>query len=173
MLGKPFRGPKMASFGSISVTHIELIPDVKFSHAAWANYHFPPFKIFRNLPCLKSIRGKGIGGISIEDGCTYYDTPSKASDVCEILLKQRELSGGCASNIIGFSTGLEAFTYRFGGRASIAHAVVYTPELAKALTQHNSTIRSLDIDIDKLLHWSLEEEIQRWTQGLKTEKIWR
>lgn len=170
-VGKAIQRAKDGIFGSISVTHIELLPDAIFSAAAWADYDFSAFKIFQNLPCLKSISGKGIGGIGIEDGGSYLDIPSKASVVREIHLKDCELGGSCLSKIIGFSTGLEAFTYRFGGRAGDGSTtVLYSPELAKALTPHRSTMRSLDIDFDNLLRQSLGEEIWEWGQGLKDEE---
>jgi len=170
-VGKAIQRAKDGIFGSISVTHLELLGNTTYSNTAWADYSFPAFKIFQNLLSLRSISGEGIGGIGIEDGGTYHDIPSKASVVSEIHLKDCELSGECLSKIIDFSTGLGAFTYRFGGRTGDGGtAVLYSPELAKALTPHRSTIRSLDIDIDNLLPSSLGEEVQNWERQLKDEK---
>ena len=171
-VGKAIQRAKDGIFGSISVTHIELLAIAMHSDAAWADYLFPVFTIFRNLPFLKSIMGKGIGGEWIEDSGSYYDIPSKASVVREIHLKDCELSGGCLSKIIDFSTGLEAFTYRFGGRSGLGGiATLFSPELAKALTPHGSTMRSLDIDIDdNLVHRSLGVEVQDWKSHLKVEE---
>ena len=167
-VGKAIQRAKDGTFGSISVAHIELLANTMYSEAAWADYSFPAFQIFRNLPFLKTISGKGIGGIGIEDGGTYNDIPSKASVVREIHLKDCELSGGCLSKIIEFSTELEAFTYRFGGRCGDGGtAAFYSPELAKALTLHGSTMRSLDIDVDNLIINSLGDEVRCWESELK------
>ena len=157
-------------FGSISVTHLELIPDTRHSDAAWADYNFSAFKIFQNLPFLQSIMGKGIGGMEIEDGGRYHDIPSKASTLREIHLRDCELSGQCLSKIIGFSTGLRSFTYRFGGRSGDGGTgSLWSPQLAKALTPHRLSMQSLDIDIDSLIHQRLAQELQAWEQNLKDD----
>lgn len=170
-VGKAVKRAKDGIFGSVSVTHVELLANTMHSEAAWADYSFPAFKIFQNLPALKSIEGKGIGGIGIEDAGAYHDISNKASVVREIHLKDCELSGACLSKIIGFSTGIEAFTYRFGGRSGDGGtASLYSPELAKALTPHRSTMRSLDIDIDNLIHQSLGDEVQSWESELNDEE---
>jgi hypothetical protein len=170
-VGKAIERAKDGIFGSISVTHLELLANAQYSNAAWADYNFPAFKVFQNLLSLESISGKGIGSIGIEDAGSYHDIPSKASVVREIHLKDCELSGACLSKIINFSTGLGAFTYRFGGRSGDGSSgVLYSPQLAKALTPHRSMMRSLDIDIDDLMHQSLAEAIQCWESELKDEE---
>jgi hypothetical protein len=170
-VGKAIQRAADGIFGSISVTHLEILTNNRYGTAAsWAGYGFPAFKIFRNLPFLERISGKGIGGIGIEDAGSYSDIPNKASAVREIHLKDCELSGSCLSKIINFSTGLRAFTYRFGGRSGDGGtAAIYTPELAKALTPHRSTIQSLDIDFDSLIRHNVDEEMQRWQKYLEDE----
>jgi hypothetical protein len=169
-VGKAIQRARDGVFGSISVIHLELIANTRYSNAAWADYSFPAFNIFQNLPALESISGKGIGGQGVEDAGSYDTIHSKASGVREIYLKQCELSVGCLSKIINFSTGLRAFTYRFGGRVGDGgNAAFYAPGLAEALTPHRSTMRSLDIDVDTLLSHHLEEEVQRWEQQPKDE----
>lgn len=149
---------------TVPVTHIELLAQNKYSDGAWADVCFPAFKILKDLP-MQRISGAGIGGIGIEDSGAYDDIPSRASAVKEIHLKDCELSGACLSKIIGFSTGLRSFQYRFGGRAGDGStATVYSPHLAHALTPHTLTMKSLDIDIDRLLGQGLEQEISSWRQ---------
>ena len=170
-VGKAIQRAKDGIFGCISVTHLELIPDRRYSDAAWADYAFHAFKIFGNLPCLESISGKGIGGIGIEDAGTYDEIPSKVSAVREIRLKDCELGSGSLSKIIGFSTGLKAFTYRFGGRSGDGGtAVMYSAQLANSLTPHKLTMQSLDIDVDNLLHQNLRQELYAYKQGLMDEE---
>ncbi|KAH6713260.1 hypothetical protein BKA61DRAFT_608808 [Leptodontidium sp. MPI-SDFR-AT-0119] len=167
-VGKAVQRAKDGIFGSISVTHLKIITNTPFSHAAWEDISWRAFEIYANLPSLKSIRGKGIGGIGVEDGGHYEAVPSKASAVREIHLKQCEISGACVSNVINFSTKLEAFTYRFGGRAGDGGIVGWkSPKIAKALTPHRLTMRSLDLDVERQLHGSLEQEIQSWIEELK------
>jgi hypothetical protein len=90
---KTIQRAKDGIFGSISVTHLELLADAQYSNAAWADYSFPAFKVFQNLLSLESISGKGIGGIGIKDAGSYHDIPSKAFVVREIHLKDCELRG--------------------------------------------------------------------------------
>jgi len=169
---KAIQRAKDEIFGSISVTHVEILAVDVYNEREWADCDFPAFKIFPNLPSLKRISGEGIGGIGIEDGGTYYDIPSKASAVREIDLRDCELSGHCLSTIINFSTGLEVFTYRFGGRRSgDGTGIVFTPELAKALTPHRLMMRSLDIDSDGLSYQSLEADFEGFAAMLESDDL--
>lgn len=83
-------------------------------------------------------------------------------------MKDCDLGGSCLSKIIGFSRGLTAFTYRFGGRAGDGGtSIVYTPLLARILTPHRLMMRTLDFDNDSLLHESLENGVERWRGELR------
>jgi hypothetical protein len=159
-VGKAIQRAEDGIFGFITVTQLEILADPRYNNAAWADYNFSSFHIFQDLPSSQSISEKGIGGIGIEDAGTHHDISCRASPVREIHLRDCELSCRCLSRIIGFSTGLEAFTYRFGGRAGDGGtASVFLPQLAKALRGHTLMVRSLDIDIDDLLvhqTWELE-----------------
>lgn len=171
-VGEVIERAKNGAFGSISISNVELLPDDSIgSDGAWADYDFALFKLFADLPRLRSINGKGIGGEFIEDGGTYHNIPSNASDVREIHLRQCELSGGCLSKIIAFSTGLEAFTYRYGGRAGQGGgtSMLLSPEVAKALTPHRLTLKSLDLDFDNQSWDTLEEEMLQWESQLSEE----
>ncbi|KAH7350722.1 hypothetical protein BKA65DRAFT_582727 [Rhexocercosporidium sp. MPI-PUGE-AT-0058] len=97
--------------------------------------------------------------------------PSKASAVREIHLKHCEITGTCVSNIINFSTGWGAFTYRFGGRAGDGGIVEWSSaEIAKSLALHRLTMQLLDLDVECQLHGSLENEIQSRIENLKEEE---
>ncbi|KAG4436311.1 hypothetical protein IFR05_008205 [Cadophora sp. M221] len=158
-------------FGSISVSRLKIITNTPYSNAAWEDISWGAFEIYANLPSLKSISGKGVGGIGVEDGGQYEAVPRKASAVREIHFKQCEISGACVSKIINFSTALEAFTYRFGGRAGDGGIAGWcSPKIAKDFTPHRLTMRSLNLDVERQLHGSLEQEIQSWVEEMKEEK---
>jgi hypothetical protein len=114
---------------------------------------------------------KGVGGIGIEDGGGYEVIPSKVSAVREIILKHCEISGTCVSNIINFSTGLEAFSYSFGGRRGDGGAVGWmSPKVAKALTLHRLTMRRMDIDVENQSHGSLQQEMDHLIEEVREEE---
>ena len=111
---------------------------------------------------------KGVGGQGLEDGGGYEVIPRKVSAVREIHLKKCEISGTCVSNIINFSTGLEAFSYQFGGRAGDGGIVGWeSPKVAQALTLHRLTMRRMDIDVENQSNGSLQDEMRHWFRELK------
>ena len=167
-VGRAIQRAKDGIFGSISVTRLKIKPNCPFSDAAWDEISWDAFAIYANLPLLRVITSKGVGGLGIEDGGRYEVIPRKVSAVREIHLKKCEISGTCVSNIINFSTGLEAFSYQFGGRAGDGGIVGWdSPRVAQALTSHRLTMRRMDIDVENQSHGSLQDEMGYWLQELK------
>ncbi|KAK0109212.1 hypothetical protein ONS96_003035 [Cadophora gregata f. sp. sojae] len=167
-VGKAVQRAKNGIFGSISVKRLEICPEAPFSSAAWDGISWQAFEIYANLPQLAVMKSRGVGGIGIEDGGGYEVIPSKVSAVREIHLKHCEISGTCVSNIINFSTALEAFSYQFGGRSGDGGIIGWTsPKVAKALTLHRSTMRRMDIDVENQAHGSLQQEMEDWIEEMK------
>lgn len=150
------------------MVHIEIVPRAYCSNAEWNDIDWQAFEIYANISSLRKISGKGIGGNSVEDVGRYENVPCKVSAVPEIHLKDCDLSGQCVTNVINFSTRLEAFTYRYGGRAGDGGIVGWQiPKTAKALAAHGLTLKTLGLDAEAQLHGSLEHEFQEWIEEWK------
>ncbi|KAI1154900.1 hypothetical protein F4825DRAFT_410259 [Nemania diffusa] len=108
-------------------------------------------RLFHRLPVIESVSTDGVGPNN--DGGYVGQFPPATSNLKRIRVGHSLYGDDVIGSLIGVPKRLEEFTLTTGGRNSLdgGYPITSAKNIGKALYQHKSSLRKIDIDIDAYL----------------------